>query len=285
MSQAKTESLLLIECQPEDARLITNALEDDAHHGLQVRSIKKLSDGLERIHKGGVRGVILDIQMSNGRGVATFEKLRSAAPHVPILILSGVENQNVAKQAVDRGAQDYLLKSNLDHFHLRRAVHLMIERHAIEEKAYLQQRCAEVTMACTGEAVIISDSAENVTHLNGPAELLTGWSQAEALGHSVSDILGEGARSHWAIPSHPKVMNSVASENSTCTATGTLLRRDGAELNITNCSAHIHDRDGNVTGTVTVLHDLGDRPREDPGALPRCPARFLNRFTESFPGK
>ena len=112
-------------------------------------------------------------------------------------------------------------------------------------------------MACTGDAVIISDSAENVTHLNGPAELLTGWSQAEALGHSVSDILGDGARSHWAIPSHPKVMNSVASENSTCTATGTLLRRDGSELNITNCSAHIHDRDGNVTGTVTVLHDLG----------------------------
>jgi two-component system cell cycle response regulator len=123
MSQAKTESVLLIECQPADARLITNALQDDAHQGLQVRSIKKLSDGLERIHKGGVRGIILDIQMSNGRGVATFEKLRSSAPHVPILILSGVENENVAKQAVDRGAQDYLLKSNLDHFRLRRAVH------------------------------------------------------------------------------------------------------------------------------------------------------------------
>src|SRR6202048_2044825 len=193
MSQAKTGSVLLIECHPADARLITNALQDDAHEGLQIECVKKLSDGLDRIHKGKVRGVIVDIELPNGRGVAAFERLHAAAPHVPILILSGVENENVAKQAVDRGAQDYLLKSNFDHFRLRRAVRLMIERHATEEKAYFQQCCAEVTLACSGDAVIISDSSQQVTHLNGPAELLTGWSQAEARGHSLNEILGEAA--------------------------------------------------------------------------------------------
>src|SRR6202140_3700504 len=69
----------------------------------------------------------------------------------------------------------------------------LIERHAAEEKAYFQQRCAEVTLACSGDAVIISDSAQRVTHLNGPAELLTGWSAAEARGHSLNEILGEAA--------------------------------------------------------------------------------------------
>src|ERR1700674_4863521 len=116
MNQPKNECVLLIECQPADARLITNALKSDVQDGLQVESIKKLSDGVDRIHKGRVRGVIVDIEMPNGRGVVAFEKLRAAAPHIPILILSGVENENVAKQAVDRGAQDYLLKSNFDHF-------------------------------------------------------------------------------------------------------------------------------------------------------------------------
>jgi DNA-binding response OmpR family regulator len=88
MSQAKTESVLLIECHPADARLITNALQDDAHEGLHIECIRKLSDGLDRIHKGKVRGVIVDIELPNGRGVAAFERLRAAAPHVPILILS-----------------------------------------------------------------------------------------------------------------------------------------------------------------------------------------------------
>jgi DNA-binding NarL/FixJ family response regulator len=160
MNQPKKESVLLIECHPADARLITNALKNDVQDGLQVENIKKLSDGVERIHKGRVRGLIVDIEMPNGKGVAAFEKLLAAAPNVPILILSGLENENVAKQAVERGAQDYLLKSNFDHFRLRRAVHLMIERHATEEKAYFQQRCAEVTLACSGDAVIISDSAQ-----------------------------------------------------------------------------------------------------------------------------
>jgi len=257
MSQAKTESVLLIECHPADARLISNALQDDAHEGLQIECIKKLSDGLDRIQKGKVRGIILDIEMSNGRGVATFERLRAAAPHVPILILSGVENENIARQAVHRGAQDYLLKSNFDHFRLRRAVHLMVERHAIEEKAYLQQRTAEVTLACTGDAVIISDSADRITHLNGPAELLTGWSEAEARGHSLNEILGEAACDDQATSALAPSMASGPHQDRPCADTSILLRRDGMQLNIKNCSGYIRDRDGNVTGTVAVLHDLG----------------------------
>jgi len=254
MSQAKKESVLLIQCHPADARLITNALANDVQEGLKVECIKKLSDGVERIHKGRVRGVIVDIEMPNGRGVAAFEKLRAAAPHLPILILSGVDNENVAKQAVDRGAQDYLLKSNFDHFRLRRAVHLMIERHATEERAYFQQRCAEITLACTADAVIISDSAELVTHLNGPAELLTGWSEAEARGHSLNEILG-CYKQPTSVPAPSRA--SVTNQDTPCADMTKLVRRDGTELNIKNCSGYIRDRDGNVTGTVAVLHDLG----------------------------
>jgi len=257
MNQPKNECVLLIECQPADARLITNALKSDVQDGLQVESIKKLSDGVDRIHKGRVRGVIVDIEMPNGRGVEAFARLRAAAPHVPILILSGLENENVARQAVDCGAQDYLLKSNFDHFRLRRAVRLMIERHATEEKAYFQQRCAEVTLACSGDAVIISDSSQRVTHLNAPAELLTGWSHAEARGHSLNEILGDAACDKQATSAPAPSIASGPHGDTPCAETAILLRRDGVQLNIKTCSGYIRDRDGNVTGTVAVLHDLG----------------------------
>jgi diguanylate cyclase (GGDEF)-like protein/PAS domain S-box-containing protein len=257
MNQPIKKSVLLIESHPDDTRLITEALQNDVQDGLQMECVKKLSDGLARIHQGSVRGIIVDIEMPNGKSIAAFEKLRAAAPHLPILILSGLENENVAKQAVDRGAHDYLLKTNFDHFRLHRAVHLMIERHAIEEKAYLQQRCAEVTLACTGDAVIISDSAEIVTHLNRPAELLTGWSQAEARGHALNDILGHVSRvvQEPSTPAPPA--GSGVTENVLWSETATLLRRDGVERNIKNCSGYIRDHDGNVAGTVAVLHDLG----------------------------
>jgi DNA-binding response OmpR family regulator len=77
MNQAKKESVLLIEGRPADAQLITNALQNKVHEGLDVECVKKLSDGLELIQKGKVRAVIVDIEMPNGRGVC--RRLRKAA--------------------------------------------------------------------------------------------------------------------------------------------------------------------------------------------------------------
>jgi diguanylate cyclase (GGDEF)-like protein/PAS domain S-box-containing protein len=257
MNKPIKKSVLLIESHPGDARLITDALQNNLQDGLHIKCVKKLSDGLDRIHRGRVRGIIVDIEMPNGKGIAAFEKLRAAAPHLPILILSGMENENVAKQAVDRGAHDYLLKTNFDHFRLRRAVRLMIERHAFEENAYLQQRRAEVTLACTGDAVIISDSAGLVTHLNRPAELLTGWSQAEARGHAVNEILGHVSRLVQAPSTSAPSTASGVIKDVLWSEMATMLRRDGVKRNIKNCSGFIRDRDGKVAGTVAVLHDLG----------------------------
>jgi diguanylate cyclase (GGDEF)-like protein/PAS domain S-box-containing protein len=250
MSGATNECVLLIECQPADARLLTNALTNYVHGAFAGESIINLPAGLERIAKGGVRAVIVDIEMSNGRSVATIERLLTAAPHVPVLILS-------ARQAVERGAHDYLLKSNFDNFRLRRAVRAMIEHRAADEQVCLYQQCAELALLCTGDAVVISDSAERVTHLNTAAELITGWSEKEAQGQPLSKIFGiVDHDTRKAQTSDPSIV-SEANRKSPRTSSGSLMRRDGVELNIKNCTAHIRDRDGNIAGMVAVFHDLG----------------------------
>jgi hypothetical protein len=91
----------------------------------------------------------------------------------------------------------------------------------------------------------------------GPAELLTGWSQAEALGHALNEILGQTACPKQTTLALVPSMVSGAHEDKPCADTAILVRRDGVELNVKNCSGYIRDRDGNVTGTVAVLHDLG----------------------------
>jgi PAS domain S-box-containing protein len=250
MSGATNECVLLIECQPADARLITNALTNYVHGAFAVESIINLPAGLERIAKGGVRAVIVDIEMSNGRSVATIERLLTAAPHIPVLILSATENESVARQAAERGAHDYLLKSNFDNFRLRRAVRAMIEHRAADEQVCLYQQCAELALLCTGDALVISDSAERVTHLNTAAELITGWSEKEAQGQPLSKIFGivdHDARK--AQTSDPSIV-SEANRKSPRTSSGSLMRRDCVELNIKNCTAHIRDRDGNIAGMV-----------------------------------
>jgi PAS domain-containing protein len=74
---------------------------------------------------------------------------------------------------LERGAQDYILKNHLDEFRVRRVVRGMIERKAAGDTAFRQQQRAEVTLSCTGDAVLTTDMSGQVTELNRAAETLT----------------------------------------------------------------------------------------------------------------
>src|SRR3984957_10923899 len=186
MKTEPRECVLLIQCNPADVRLISKALTTPAHRILEVESVNNVAGALERIGKSGVRSIIMDIEMPEG--LARFEELFSAAPHIPVLILSGTETECIARQAVERGAQDYMLKNQLEQFRIKRVVRSMIELKSREEAAIQQQERADVILSCTGDAVLVSDVAGLVRHLNEPAELLTGWSCREALGRSLGEV-------------------------------------------------------------------------------------------------
>src|ERR1700738_2615724 len=125
------ECVLLIQCNAADVRLISKALIAPPHRILEVESVNKVPDALERIGHGGVRSIIMDIEVPGG--LARFEELLSVVPHIPILILSGTETECIARQAVEQGAHDYMLKNQLEEFRLNRVIRRMIELKAKEE--------------------------------------------------------------------------------------------------------------------------------------------------------
>src|SRR5882724_12310438 len=98
-----------------------------------VQWVQLLSDGLERLSKRGIAAVLLELCLPDSEGIKTFDKLFTAAPDVPILILGGNANEALAKEAVGRGAQDYLLPGHLDSYSLPRAQRNAIERKAVED--------------------------------------------------------------------------------------------------------------------------------------------------------
>src|SRR3984957_2752342 len=182
------QCILLIACDPADTRLVVKALTRICKENLAIEGLRTLSSGIERISKGGVLAVILDLEMPDHRGIAAFEELSFAAPDIPILLLSGTETESIARQALERGAQDYILKNHLDEFRLRRVVCGMIERKAAGDAAFHQQQRAEVTLSCTGDAVLTTDTAGQVTELNRAAETLTGWTSKEVIGRKLGDV-------------------------------------------------------------------------------------------------
>jgi DNA-binding response OmpR family regulator len=105
------ECVLLIEADADVAAGILAELKSATEGRFHVEWVTELASGIERLRKGGVEAVVLDLTLPDSRGVETFDKLFQVASRVPILILSEADAEEMARQAVQRGAQDYVVKN------------------------------------------------------------------------------------------------------------------------------------------------------------------------------
>ena len=220
--------------------------------------VTELSRGIERLRDGGVGAAVLDLNLPDSKGVGTFDKLFQAAPGVPILILSDADTEGESRQAVQRGAQDYLLKEQADGYRLRRTVRTMMDRRAAAAVCR-ENALATITLDSIGEGVVRTDLCGNVTYLNGFAEKMSGWFREEALGRPVADVLRLVDSASGAVLPNVVVIITQGDKSAITTAkctNCTLIRRDGLEFGIENRVAIIHDQDGDTIGAVISFRDV-----------------------------
>ena len=252
----KAMRVLLISHDPADAKAVHDALDGAQHGSFTVECAAQLVDGLERLRGHDIAAVLLDLSLPDSQGIATFEQVSRAAPHIPILIIGSPDDHDVATQAVRRGAQDYLHKTHLDGYSLERALRHAIEGKVVEEALFVEQQHAEVTLNSIGDAVLSIDTSGNMTYLNPAAERMTGWSQQEALGRPLGEvfhIIDATTREPARNPMEAAVqIEGIANLKPNCL----LVRRDGSETAIEDSAAPIRDRNGDVIGAVIVFHDV-----------------------------
>jgi diguanylate cyclase (GGDEF)-like protein/PAS domain S-box-containing protein len=247
---------LLIGHDPADARVVRDALAETTHEPFALEWVGRLSDGLERLRRNGIAVVLIDLRLPDSQGLAGFEQLLEAFPHVPILILSSAEDEDIARQAVRRGARDYLLK---DHIHgqvLRRTLRHIVESNAADEAFFSERERAEITLNSIGDAVISTDVTGKITYLNAVAERMTGWSRKEAFGQPFLHVfrIVDGVTRETA--GNPMELAIRLDKTVNLTPNCTLIRRDGFASAIEDSAAPIHARNGRVIGAVIVFHDV-----------------------------
>jgi PAS domain S-box-containing protein len=248
--------ILLIENDPAAAEKIRAALATTGSGSFEMEWVCQLSEGLERLNKRGIAAVLLGLTLPDSQGIEPFDKVFTAAPDIPILILGSSANEALAKQAVGRGAQDYLLLGHIDSYSLPRALRNAIERKAVEDALYIEKERALVTLNSIGDAVLCTDMTGNITYLNLVAETMTGWCREEATGRPLAEVFQiiDGATRRAA----RDPMEMAVEQNRTVglTVNCVLVRRDGFESAIEDSAAPIHDRSGRVIGAVIVFHDV-----------------------------
>ncbi|MFZ0923423.1 MAG: diguanylate cyclase, partial [Candidatus Acidiferrales bacterium] len=232
------------------------ALADSNTASFDVEWVRTLSEGLARLNQKEIAAVILGLSLPDSSGIETFDKLFAVAPSIPILIAGGNDDEMLAKKAVERGAQDYLLPDYLNSYSLPRALKNAIERKSVEDALFLERERAIVTLNSIGDAVLCTESSGTITYLNLVAEAMTGWGRAEATGKPLSEvfrIIDGATRETVRDP-----LEMAVSQNKTVGITPNciLIRRDGFESPIEDSAAPIHDRAGRVIGAVIVFHDV-----------------------------
>lgn len=144
----KPIEILLIEDNPGDARLIKEYLSDDKNLTFNLQMCERLVPGIEIVESENIDVVLLDLKLPDSEGLNTFQKVFAAAPHVPIIVLSGLDDENTAIKAVQMGAQDYLVKDKVEGELLVRAIKYAIERKRAEEEhqTLLEQRIRSLSI-------------------------------------------------------------------------------------------------------------------------------------------
>jgi len=259
--EKKPAIVLLIEETDWVAKLVREALDAAGDGSFEVEWVRILSEGIERVNSKGVAAILLSLSDSHkleSSGMEVFQKLFSAAPNIPILILAEIGNEALATEAVENGAQDYLLSNHLDSYSLPRALRNAIERKKIETDLFIERDRAQVTLNSIGDAVLTTDIDGRITFLNIVAERLTGWGREEATGKPLAEVF-EIVDGDTGKPAQDPMARAIK-ENRTVGLTENciLIRRDGEQAAIEDSTAPIHDQSGQIIGAVIVFHDVSE---------------------------
>jgi diguanylate cyclase (GGDEF)-like protein/PAS domain S-box-containing protein len=254
MTEIRTLLLIDDDSHHADAFIdaVLNAI-DGPHKGEWVTS---LSEGIERLKKGEIWAVFVNLSLPDSQGLATLDKLLLAAPSVPTLVLAGAKDVAVALEALQHGAKDYLLEDHLDRDSFVRAIRNMAERQTAREMLSAEKERAQMTLNSIGDAVLSIDLVGRITYLNAVAEKITGWTREEASGKHVDDVFVIIDGSTRAPCLNP--LKTALEQNKTVGLTPhcILIRRDGNEFAIEDSAAPIHDQHGAMAGAVIVFHDV-----------------------------
>ncbi len=256
MMKKSLKLLLLVEDNPGDARLLREMLNDAGTHRAVLTQAGTMSQAEQRLAENEFDIVLLDLGLPDAQGLEAVRRARVAAPRVPLVVLTGLDDESLAAQALQEGAQDYLIKGQIETRGLLRALRYAIERKGMEEALFVLKERAQVTLNCIGDAVVCTDISGNITFLNVVAEKMTGWPWEEAMGRPMAEVFQiVDALSR---ESTPNPMDEAIGQNKTIHLPPNciLLRRDGFETPIEDSVAPIHDHAGNATGAVIVFRDV-----------------------------
>jgi signal transduction histidine kinase len=133
----KALHVLLVEDNAGDARLLRQMFSTEKPGSFELTHLLRMSEAMIHLEQGGVDVVLLDMGLPDAHGLDTVRQAHAVAPSVPLIVLTGLDDEALAGEAMKEGAQDYLIKGQIENRALPRALRHAIERHRMQTETDL----------------------------------------------------------------------------------------------------------------------------------------------------
>lgn len=253
--------ILLVEDNATDVRSIWNMIREKSSFEFTLEAVSRLPAAFERLTQGGIDIILLDLSLVTPTDETNAtESLMAVAPHVAIIVLTVLQNEHEGLQALEAGAQDYLLKEEMGTRALVRALPYAVERKRLEGSRYAtQQRLQRTIDGITEYAIVTLDKQGNITDWSAGAEHVFGYTANDILGKAV-DLLFTPEDQCQHIPQYElqlAVDTGVADEDRW------FVHKEGRLLFGSGKVFPLRDETGQVTGFIKVCRDITPQKHAD----------------------
>jgi diguanylate cyclase (GGDEF)-like protein/PAS domain S-box-containing protein len=257
MSQIAPEGMpirvLLVEDNADDARLIQASLAAASGRGYEVEWVAGLAAATLRLAKPGIELVLLDLNLPDGFGIEVFDKIHALVPEALILVMSDASDEAIARQAVQRGAQDYFAKVHINAYWLPHALRYVIDRkESLDALRDSEERFRAMSDA-SPLGIFVSDAVGDCVYTNTSYQKISGLDFARALG------------TNWSMAIHPEDRQRIVAAWRAAVQGGEafqaevrFLRADGSTVWTRLNAAAMHTGPGG-RGRVQTVEDISER--------------------------
>ena len=238
--------VLLIEDNPGYSEVIQIMLEKVRGARFDVMGVKRLANGLQWLKDESVDIILVDLKLPDSQGIDTFDKVHAQAPNLPIIVLTVTDNDELAFKAVQKGAQDYLIKEQVDAKFLVRAIRYAIERKRMEEMLLNAAQEWRTTFDAISDVLCLIDSGRKVIRCNRAMTNMLQKPFADIIGHSCCELVHNTAGPIEGCP-FERMRETRSSE-------AIVLQRGGQWFSIS--VDPLLDEDGELIGGVHIMTDI-----------------------------
>ncbi|MCM8776405.1 MAG: PAS domain S-box protein, partial [Candidatus Omnitrophica bacterium] len=268
--------LLVIEDDVVMARNLMNLLSQEKNPAFEVEETDRLKTSLRSLRRYMPDVILLELHLPDSSGLETFLKVHANAPAVPIVILTSTHDEDLAMQAIKRGADDYLIKENLDLKRIPRLLRFAFERKRAQRRLLLAEARYRTIFENSAVAITVTDAQERIVSWNKCAENLLGMNRQDLYLRPVRSLYPE---KEWrSIRLRNIRQKGIQSHFET-----RVLRKDGEVIDIDIAISVLKDAEGMVTGSIGIMKDITERKRTE-RALREAEARYRTIFENSAVG-